>query len=224
MRALVVEDEKQLAKFIRRGLEQEGYVVDEAHDGATALGRVKASSFDVILLDRMLPDLDGLEVCKQLRALGDSTPVIMLTAKDALPDIVEGLDTGADDYITKPFEFGELFARMRSVLRRGGAEAEPTLQVADLVLDPAAHAVERGGKSIRLTAKEFALLECLMRNAGRALSRGIILESVWGYDHDPSSNVVEVYVRYLRKKIDTDPDRRLIHTIVGVGYKLGERP
>jgi DNA-binding response OmpR family regulator len=222
MRALVIEDERQLAKFIRRGLEQEGYVVDEAHDGATALRRAKASSFDVIVLDRLLPDLDGLEVCRRLRALGDDTPVIMLTARDALTDIVNGLDSGADDYITKPFEFTELFARMRSVLRRQGADRSSRLSVADLVLDPAAHTVERAGQSIRLTAKEFALLECLMRNAGRALSRAVILESVWGYDHDPSSNVVDVYIRYLRKKIELDPDRPLLHTIVGVGYKLGD--
>jgi len=220
MRVLVVEDEKQLARFLKQGLEQENYVVEVVYDGGQALAAAQAKSFDLILLDWLLPDRDGLSVCCQLRDRGNHTPIIMLTAKDALADKVMGLDSGADDYLTKPFEFDELFARMRSVLRRGAAGASPQLRVADLVLDPSAHTVTRAGQPIPLTAKEFALLEYFMRHSGRVLTRAALLQAVWGYDHDPSSNVVDVYVRYLRRKIDQGFARPLLHTVINVGYKL----
>ena len=217
MRILVVEDEKQLAHFLKRGLEQERYVAQVAYNGAQALAVAEAEAFDLILMDWLLPDLDGLHVCRQLRTQGNRTPIIMLTAKDALADKVLGLDSGADDYLTKPFEFDELFARMRSVLRRGAAGASPQLHVADLVLDPSAHTVTRAGQPIQLTAKEFALLEFFMHRPGRVLSRPSILQSVWGYDHDTSTNVVDVYIRYLRRKIDQGFDRPLLQTVINVG-------
>ncbi len=220
MRILVVEDEQRIARFLKEGLEQEGHVVQTALNGAAALTRARSGSYDLILLDWLLPDVDGLSVCQTLRAEGNRTPIIMLTAKDAVFDKVRGLDSGADDYLTKPFEFDELFARMRSVLRRAEVGAPPQLVVADLVLDSAAHTVTRAGKPIALTPKEFTLLEYLMRHAGQVCSREDILRHVWGYEHDPMTNIVDVYIGYVRRKIDRGFDRPLLHTAVGIGYKL----
>jgi DNA-binding response OmpR family regulator len=220
MRVLVVEDEKQIARYLKEGLEQEGHVVHTASDGATALARARSGSYDLLILDWLLPDVDGLSVCQTLRAEGNRTPIIMLTAKDAVSDRVRGLDSGADDYLTKPFEFDELFARMRAVLRRAEVGAPPQLVVADLSLDPAAHTVTRAGKAIPLTPKEFALLEYLMRHAGQVCTREEILQHVWGYEHDPLTNIVDVYIGYVRRKIDRGFDPPLLRTVVGVGYKL----
>jgi two-component system response regulator MprA len=221
MRVLVVEDEPSLARFLLAGLEQEGYSVAAAPTAAAALARVGAGPFDLILLDWMLPDQDGLSLCRALRSEGDRTAIVMLTARDAVTDRVMGLDSGADDYVTKPFEFEELLARIRSVLRRTGAGRSPQLVVGDLLLDPAAHTVRRGGREIHLTAREFGLLECLMRHAGQTLTRRDLLRHVWGYDHDPQTNIVDVYVGYLRRKIERDAGPTLLHAVAGVGYRLG---
>ncbi len=220
MRVLVVEDEHRIARYLKKGLEQQGHVATVAHDGTTALARARAGAFNVILLDWMLPDVDGLSVCQTLRAEGNHTAIIMLTAKDDVTDRVLGLDSGADDYVTKPFALQEVLARIRAVTRRAEAGAAPQLVVADLVLDPTSHAVTRAGAPITLSAKEFALLEFLMRRAGQVVTRQDILQHVWGYDHDPKTNIVEVYIRYLRRKIDQAYDRPLIHTLINVGYKL----
>jgi DNA-binding response OmpR family regulator len=220
MRVLIVEDEHRIARYLKKGLEQQGHVATVAQDGATALARARAGAFDVILLDWMLPDVDGLSVCQTLRAEGNHTAIIMLTAKDDVTDRVLGLDSGADDYVTKPFALQEVFARIRAVTRRAEAGAAPQLVVADLVLDPTSHVVTRAGAPITLSAKEFTLLEFLMRRAGQVVTRQDILQHVWGYDHDPKTNVVDVYIRYLRRKIDQAYDRPLIHTLINVGYKL----
>jgi DNA-binding response OmpR family regulator len=220
MRVLVVEDQPQIARFVKEGLEQEGHAASTVSNGAAALASARTHAFDLILLDWLLPDLDGISVCRALRAEGNSVPIIMLTAKDAVADRVSGLDGGADDYMTKPFEFEELFARMRSVTRRAAAGAAPELQVDDLLLDPAAREVTRAGTPITLTRKEFALLEHLMRRAGQVCTRAELLSHVWGYDHDPQTNVVDVYVGYLRRKVDRGFSRRLLHTLPGGGYKL----
>jgi DNA-binding response OmpR family regulator len=220
MRTLVVDDEAQIAHFLRRGLEQEGFCVTVAFDGASALVAARASAFDVILLDWMLPDRDGLSLCRTLREEGNRTPIVMLTARDAVRDKVSGLDGGADDYLTKPFEFDELLARMRSVLRRADAGGPAQLVVADLILDPATRRVTRAGREVDLTPREFALLEFLMRGPGRVHDRRELLRHVWGYDHDPQTNIVDVYVGYLRRKIDAGATRPLLQTIAGVGYRL----
>jgi DNA-binding response OmpR family regulator len=220
MRVLIVEDQPQIARFLKEGLEQQGHAASTVSDGTTALGSARTQGFDLILLDWLLPDLDGLSVCRTLRAEGNATPIIMLTAKDAVADRVSGLDGGADDYLTKPFEFEELFARMRSVTRRSAAGAVPRLQVEDLLLDPAAHQVTRAGTPITLTPREFALLEHLMRRAGQVCTRAELLAHVWGYDHDPHTNIVDVYVGYLRRKVDRGYSRTLLHTLPGLGYKL----
>jgi DNA-binding response OmpR family regulator len=220
MRVLIVEDEQRIARYLKKGLEQQGHIATVALDGATALARARAGSFDVILLDWLLPDVDGLSVCRTLRAEGNHTAIILLTAKDDVTDRVLGLDSGADDYVTKPFALQEVLARIRAVTRRAEVGAAPQLVVADLVLDPTAHIVTRAGAPITLSAKEFALLEFLMRRAGQVVTRQDILQRVWGYDHDPQTNIVDVYIRYLRRKIDQAYDRSLIHTLINVGYKL----
>jgi len=220
MRLLVVEDEKKVASFIKQGLEEEGYAVDVALDGEEglrmALGRVQ----DLIILDISLPKMDGLQVLKKLRQQKVIVPVLLLTVRSTIEDKVLGLDAGADDYLTKPFAFQELVARVRALLRRR-AEGEPALlQLADLTLDPARRVVSRGGEKIDLTSKEFAILEYFMRNPGRVLSRTMIIEHVWNYDFDTMTNIIDVYVNYLRKKIDTGRKLKLIHTVRGVGYLL----
>lgn len=219
MRILVVEDEKKIAAFIKRGLKEEGYAVDIAADGEEGYRLICENDYDVILLDLMLPKLDGLTLCRQVRQDGVQTPIIMLTAKSAVADKVTGLDAGANDYITKPFAFEELLARIRVLLRTAGHP--PTrLQVADLTLDLLTHTVTRAGKEIPLSAKEFALLEYLMRNAGTVVTRTMIYEHVWDIDFDTSTNVIDVYINYLRNKIDAGHEKKLIHTVRGRGYML----
>ncbi|HYC21757.1 MAG TPA: response regulator transcription factor [Candidatus Bathyarchaeia archaeon] len=221
MRILVVEDEKKVAGFLAQGLEAEHYAVEIARDGEEALGRVASSEFDLVILDIMLPRRDGLAVLREIRARGLDLPVLLLTARDAVSDKVSGLDLGADDYLTKPFAFAELLARVRALLRRG-APATPELHLADLSLNPATRQVTRAGRRIDLTAKEYALLEFFLRQPGRVLSRPLIAQHVWGVDFDTFTNVIDVYVNYLRRKIDADFEPKLLHTVRGVGYVLKE--
>ena len=220
MRILVVEDEKKVASFIKKGLEEEGYAVDVAADGEEGLAMALARVHDLLILDIRLPKMDGLQVLQALRQDHVTAPVLLLTVRATIEDKVLGLDAGADDYLTKPFAFQELVARVRALLRRR-AEAEPTvLQIGDLRLDPARRIVCRGGEKIDLTPREFALLDYFMRNPGRVLTRTMIAEHVWDYSFDTSTNVIDVYVNYLRKKIDTAREPKLLHTVRGVGYVL----
>jgi DNA-binding response OmpR family regulator len=220
MRLLIVEDHKKIAGFLKRGLEEEHYAVDIAHTGEDALALIEVTPYDLVILDLMLPEMDGLEVCRRLRARGENIPILMLTAKYRVEDRVMGLDLGADDYLTKPFAFPELLARVRSALRRHGQTKTVTLQVADLVLNTATHEVTRAGRPIALVNKEYAVLEYLMRRAGQVVTRSMILEAVWNYEFDPESNVIDVYVRYLRRKLDDPCPVKLIETIRGTGYRL----
>jgi two-component system OmpR family response regulator len=224
MRILVVEDELKMAGLLKRGLEEEGYAVDVAATGSDAVWAATENPYDAILLDVMLPDVNGFEVCRRLRAGGRWAPVLMLTARTAVTDRVAGLDAGADDYLTKPFSFSELFARVRALVRRGATERPAVLEVGDLTLDPAARRVARGGTAVELTAKEFALLEYFMRRPGEVLTRSRIIEHVWDFGYDGDSNVVDVYVRYLREKIDRPFRRNSIETVRGSGYRLREVP
>jgi len=220
MRLLVIEDEKKLAGFVRKGLEEEGYAVDVASDGGAGLSMALDGIHDLIILDIQLPRKDGLTVLRELRAKKIPTPVLLLTVRSTIEDKVEGLDSGADDYLTKPFAFEELVARVRALLRRRGDAREPILRFGDLSLDPARRTVHRGEVKIDLTAREFALLDYFMRNPGRVLTRTMISEHVWDYNFDPMTNVVDVYVNYLRKKLDLEGKPRLIHTVRGAGYVL----
>jgi heavy metal response regulator len=220
VRILLVEDDRKVASFIQKGLAEEGYAVDLATDGEMGLAMGLDRLHDVIVLDVLLPGKPGFQVLRELRQARVETQVLLLTARDTVEDKVRGLDAGADDYLTKPFAFAELLARVRALLRRRTAERVPLLQVEDLVLDPATRTVRRGGEAIPLTNREFSLLEYLMRNAGRVLTRTAIAEHVWDYSFDSETNVIDVYVNYLRKKIDTGRDRKLIHTVRGVGYVL----
>lgn len=222
MRILLVEDDKKVASFIRKGLEEEGYAVDVAADGEAGLFMGLDRLHDLIILDVMLPKKPGFQVLRELRQAKVATPVLMLTARDTIEDKVQGLDAGADDYLTKPFIFAELLARVRALLRRRAEARSPRLQVANLVLDPATRSVTRGGQPITLTNREFALLEYLMRNAGRVLTRTAITEHVWDYDFDSGTNVIDVYVNYLRKKVDAGHEPKLLHTVRGAGYVLRE--
>jgi len=222
-RILVVEDEARVASVISRGLRLSGYQVDVAPDGETALDKALSAPPDLIVLDLMLPDIDGLEVCRQLRAAGAKEPVLMLTARDAVPDRVAGLDAGADDYLVKPFDFDELRARIRALLRRtSAAENSGPLRFADLELDPATRRCSRAGHPIQLTAKEFDLLELFLRHPNQVLTRDIIYDRIWAYDFAGESNIIDVYVRYLRAKTEEHGGTRLIHTVRGVGYVLRE--
>jgi two-component system response regulator MprA len=221
---LVVDDEPRMIQFIRMNLELEGYRVTQASNGLEALNKVRDELPDLVILDVMMPGLDGLEVCRQLRASpnGD-VPILMLTAKDAVPDRVAGLDAGADDYLVKPFAFNELLARIRALLRRRQvADGDQVISFADLMLNSTTHEVARGNRSISLTAKEFDLLELFMRHPRQVLTRDIIYERVWGYDFGGESNIVEVYIRYLRAKLEADGAPRLLQTVRGVGYALRE--
>ena len=220
MRLLVIEDEQKVASFIKQGLEEEGYAVDHAADGASGLQMALEGLHDVIVLDVMLPKLDGLSVLQQLRQETITTPVLLLTVRATIEDKVLGLDAGADDYLTKPFAFEEFVARVRALLRRRAETAPPILQVADLALDPARRVVLRGEKKIELTPREFTLLDYFMRNPGRVLTRTMIANRVWDYTFDSTTNVIDVYVNYLRKKIDTGHDTKLLHTVRGVGYVM----
>ncbi|UCC66250.1 MAG: response regulator transcription factor [Deltaproteobacteria bacterium] len=220
MRILVVEDEKKVASFLKKGLEEEFYAVDCACDGEEALYMVEVNNYDLVILDIMLPKIGGLEVLKRVRKNGHGLPIVMLTAKDSVEDIIRGLDAGGDDYLTKPFAFAELLARVRALLRRREREPLGELRVADLTMDPLTHKVSRAGKEIELTAKEYALLEYMMRHANRVVTRTMISEHVWDYHFDPMTNVIDVYVNHLRKKIDQEFPHKVIHTIRGVGYML----
>jgi two-component system, OmpR family, response regulator len=222
MRILIVEDKKKMADLIRRGLREAGMAVDVAERGEDALWMAGSTEFDAIVLDVMLPGIDGFETCKRLRDDGIWTPILMLTARDAVADRVAGLDHGADDYVVKPFSFAELLARLRALVRRGTAERPTVLEAGGLRLDPATHRVSRDGTEISLSAKEFALLEVFMRHPGEALSRFQLLEHAWDYDYENRSNVVDVYVRYLREKVDRPFGTDSIETVRGVGYRLRE--
>ena len=220
MRILVVEDEKKLGQLLSRGLREEGYAADVADHGEAALWMARAVDYDAIVLDVMLPGIDGLDVCSRLRQDGVWTPVLMLTARDAIADRVGGLDTGADDYLTKPFSFEELLARIRALTRRVPAERPAVLEVGDLRLDPAAHRAWRGEQELDLSAKEFALLDVFIRRAGVALTRTQLLDGAWDIAFESRSNVVDVYVGYLREKIDRPFGRHSIETVRSVGYRL----
>ena len=222
MRILVVEDERKVASFVRQGLQEEGHAVEIAADGAAALELLEeAPAYDLVILDLMLPKRDGFEVLKTLRQQRSQTPVLVLTARDSVSDKVRGLDLGADDYLTKPFAFDEFLARVRALLRRGAGQRAPVFKLDDLSLDPATRQVTRGSRRITLTAREYALLEYFLRNVGRVLTRPMIAQHVWGLDFDTESNIIDVYVGYLRRKIDGDGERRLLHTVRGAGYMLG---
>ncbi len=220
MRVLIVEDEIKLAALIQRGLRQEGYAADVAHTGEEGAWMAEATDYDAIVLDVMLPGMDGFELCRRLRAGGVWSPVLMLTARDAVEDRIAGLDTGADDYLTKPFSFAELLARLRALARRGPVERPAVLEVGSLRLDPATRQVRRNGTEIHLSAKEFALLETFMRRPGQVLSRFDLLEHAWDYSYENRSNVVDVYVRYLREKVDRPFGAGSIETVRGAGYRL----
>lgn len=222
MRVLVVEDNPDMGPYLEQGLREHGFAVDLVADGNRGLDYAATGVYDLLILDRMLPGRDGLEILRRLRAADIRTPVIFLTARSSVTDRVEGLDGGADDYLVKPFSFAELLARIRVVLRRGPELQPSVLRVADLSLDPATHSVERGGQRIELSAKQFALLSYLMRQAGQVVSRTMIQEHVWNYEFDGLTNVVDVHINRLRNKVDRGFDRPLIHTLRGVGYVLRE--
>jgi two-component system OmpR family response regulator len=220
MHVLVVEDEVKMAALVRRGLSEQGLTVDVAGRGEDAIGMARVSAYDAIVLDVVLPGIDGFETCRQFRIEGIWAPVLMLTARGALEDRVAGLDGGADDYLTKPFSFAELLARLRALVRRGQRERPSVVEVGELRLDPATHQVWRGEAEIELSAREFALLEAFMRNPGHVLNRSQLLDQVWEYDYEVRSNVIDVYVRYLRRKIDVPFGVRSLETVRGAGYRL----
>lgn len=222
MRILVVEDERKVASFIKRGLEEERYIVETASDGEEGLRLAMENEFDALVLDVMLPKLDGYSIVRALRAEGRATPILMLTARGTMEDRVQGLDLGADDYLTKPFHFEELAARLRSILRRSSTEKTTRLQVGDLELDLVTHFAYREGKEIELTTKEYALLEYLLRNRGRILSRSMIMQHVWKHNFDPESNIIDVYIKRLRQKIERPEQPQIIQSIRGVGYRVKE--
>lgn len=220
MRVLIAEDQKDLNKVLTKKLTAEGYSVDSCFDGEEALDFLNMAQYDGVILDIMMPRLDGLSVVKHMRASGDATPVLFLTARDSVEDKVRGLDLGANDYLVKPFSFEELMARVRALTRKSTAENSPVYEICDLRLDTGSHSVTRSDKKIKLSAKEFALLEYLLRNKGQVLSREKIENNLWNFDYEGGTNAVDVYIRYLRKKIDEDFSPRLIHTVRGVGYVL----
>jgi DNA-binding response OmpR family regulator len=222
MQVLIVEDDAKLAGLIKKGLEEENHTVTLAGDGATAVLAAEGSPFDVIVLDVMLPGIDGFTVASRLRAAGSTVPILMLTGRDSNADVVRGLDSGADDYLTKPFSFEVLLARLRALCRRTTRKPSPVLQVGDLVVDPGAHEVRRGSVPIALTPTEFDILECLMRRAGRVVTRQALIEEVWGYERDIENNTVDAFMRLLRAKVDTDSERKLIHTVRGIGFTVRE--
>ncbi len=222
MRVLIVEDEKKVAGFIKKGLEEETFAVDVAHDGEEGFHMGEQNQYDLIILDLMLPVMDGIEVLSELRKQKVTTPILLLTAKDAVEDKVLGLNKGADDYLTKPFAFSELLARVRVLLRRGKTETKTVLKVEDLSLDLVSHKVKRENEEIELTGKEYSLLEYFMRNTGKVLTRTMIAEHVWDYNFDTFTNVIDVYVNHLRKKIDKNYSKKLLHTLRGVGYIMKE--
>jgi two-component system response regulator MprA len=222
-RILIIEDDEGIVRVLRRALSYEGYTVDTALDGETGLHMARDHHPDLVILDLMLPGMDGIEVCQRLRS-GGSTPILMLTAKDAVQDRVQGLDAGADDYMTKPFELDELLARLRALLRRTQLDRAPVLSFADLILDTSTRQASRKNRMIPLTAKEYDLLELFLRHPRQVLTREMIFDRVWGYDFGGESNVLDVYIRYLRQKLETEGEMRLIHTVRGVGYVVRETP
>ena len=222
MKILVVEDEKKVSKFLQQGLEEEKYSVDIANDGEQGGQLALTGQYDLVILDILLPKKDGITILKELRSKKNNTPVLMLTAKSSTENKIEGLDSGADDYLTKPFSFSELLARVRSLLRRGSAEKSTMLNVADLQLDTVSHKAKRGERVIELTAREYALLEYFMRNVNSVLTRTIISEHIWNYNFDTGTNIIDVYVNHLRTKIDGGCETKLIHTVRGVGYVMKE--
>lgn len=224
MRVLVVEDERRMADLLRKGLSEEGHSVVVARDGIEGLSMAGIDPYDVVLLDAMLPGMDGFAVAARLREQGNQTPILMLTARDSMQDMVRGLDTGADDYLTKPFAFEVLLARLRSVARRGPVAKPVCLRVGDLSLNPATHEVHRGDRRIALTKTEFNLLELLMRRPGVVVTRDALMETVWGYDSDVQNNTLDAFVRLLRNKVDAHGEVRLIQTVRGIGYSLNVEP
>lgn len=222
MKILIVEDEKKMAAVLKKGLEADNHRVTLAFDGRSGLDSALTAEFDVIVLDLMLPVIDGFEVARRLRKNDNQTPILMLTARDSVPDIVKGLDLGADDYLTKPFSFEVFLARLRSVARRGSKPRPTVLQVGDLVLNPASHHVARGEREIHLSPTEFRLLELLMRRSGRVVPRDAIVEAVWDFDHEVEENTLDTFIRLLRSKIDRDHDYKLIQTVRGIGYTIRE--
>jgi DNA-binding response OmpR family regulator len=224
MRILIVEDERQMAEVLRRGLSEEGHALDVAQTGPDGLAMAMADSFDVIILDVMLPEISGLDVARRLRRARVRTPILMLTARDTNVDVVAGLDAGADDYLVKPFSFDVLLARLRAVARRGPTERGVVMTVGDLTLNTGAHEVWRGAEGIDLTRTEFSLLEFLMRRHGSVVTRKALIEGVWGHDREIEDNTLDAFVRLLRQKVDTSGHRRLIHTVRGVGYAVREEP
>lgn len=220
MRILVVEDETRLQELLRSGLTEEGHSVIGSAEGNDALEIARSGEFDAILLDVMLPGIDGFEIARRLRSEGDDTPILMLTARDTERDIIRGLDFGADDYITKPFSFSELLARLRAVTRRMGSQRSATLKCEDLMLDSGAHEAMRGERRLHLTRTEFLLLQKLMQNVGQSVSRKSLIENVWGYDRDIESNTLDAFIRLLRQKVDVPGHQRLIHTVRGFGYTV----
>jgi DNA-binding response OmpR family regulator len=220
-RILVIEDEQDIADFLRRGLLYKGYQVDVAGDGEEALDLARQQPPDLVILDLMLPDIDGIEVCSRLRGAGD-VPIIMVTARDAVTDKIQGLDAGADDYITKPFVFDELLARVRSTLRRRAPTGQEVLKVDDLVIKPGSREVFRADRLVELTTREYELLEFLARHSGQVVTKELIFERVWGYNFEVESDAIKVYIRYLRRKLNAEGERDLIHTVRGIGYMLRE--
>jgi DNA-binding response OmpR family regulator len=220
VRVLIIEDEKRMALLLKKALEEKNHSAVTAFTGNDGLSTAQESNFDVIVLDLMLPGLDGFEIVRKLRGAGDKTPILVLTARDAVADIVEGLDLGVDDYLTKPFALAEFMARLRAVARRGPADREPRLRVADLVLDPASGEVYRSDRVIALTKTEYSLLEFLMRRAGRVLTRDAIIQGVWGHSTEIEDNTLEAYIMRLRAKVDTGYELKLIQTVRGFGYRL----
>ncbi len=220
MRILIIEDETKMAAFLKQGLEEQRYAVDVAHNGEDGLHWALNFPYDILILDVMLPGIDGFQLCKELRNQSVHAAILMLTARDTVDDRVVGLDCGADDYLVKPFAFRELLARLRALARRDTPHTTPVLTVGDLSLDTVTHTAQRGEKHIELTAKEYELLEFLLLHPNQVLSRTVIAEHIWNYDYSPDSNVLDVYIRYLRRKIDDDYEEKLIHTIRGTGYQL----
>lgn len=222
MRILIVEDERRLSNIVKKGLTEEGFAVDSAFDGEEGQYLAESEGYDLIILDIMLPKVDGLTICKQLRAKNIKVPILMLTAKSTTEEKVAGLDSGADDYLTKPFAFMELRSRIHALIRRSKSEVSPILKIADLELDPIRHIVKRGERVVTLTAKEFSILELLLRHKDEVVSRTMIIEHVWDYNFDSMSNVVDVFVAAIRRKVDKGAKVKLIHTLHGVGYKISE--
>lgn len=223
MRILIIEDELKLSNNIKQGLIESGFAVDQAFDGEEGQYLTESEEYDAVVLDVMLPKIDGVSLCKELRKKQIKTPILMLTAKARLDDKVEGLDAGADDYLTKPFEFAELKSRINALLRRSHNQAETVITIGDLVVDPKSHKVERNNEAISLTAKEFAILEFLARHKGEVMTRTQILEHTWDYNFDTMSNIVDVFIATLRKKVDGNSKKKLLHTVRGVGFKLSEQ-